>query len=81
VVSVEYVIAWILLSRMATPGGTSDIVAVSVITPFALFYILPISVWGVSKLSDVITANKVLRMLPDDMLEIPRSHCIEQAWG
>lgn len=58
-VTAAFLAAWLLPTRKRFREILRDIVCVSIVASLALFYILPLSVWGAARLSSVITAPSI----------------------
>jgi hypothetical protein len=58
-VTLAYIGAWVIPSKQRLRSILRDIVGVSIVASLALLYILPLSVWGASKLSGIITAPSI----------------------
>jgi len=57
--TIAFLAAWVFPSKKRFREVLRDIVGVSMVASLALFYILPLSVWGAAKLSGVITAPSI----------------------
>jgi hypothetical protein len=57
--TLAFLAAWVVPSRRRIRDLLRDVVGASIVASLALFYLLPLSVWGASRLSGVLTAPSI----------------------